>query len=209
MKIRELLKNIKGIFKPPKKRFYFGKLAYGTPYFYPINFSSSIISIRKLKLNTEEEYLKLNKERPWLKERNLYTNLPLSRRSKNWIVKFSKYHFWIEIGFPIMIKHVKLGWKWKFDSIRYECSPSFQIYFFNWQFVIIWEAPDGNSDLYYEMILWWLNGSNKDLQKAIKTWGWTNYETKKSTWNDDYLEVSSNIRKQRKIKIEKLNNYGE
>jgi len=53
MKTKELLKNIQGVFKPPVKKYYFGKLRHGTPYFYPMHFNSNIISIRRLKLNTD------------------------------------------------------------------------------------------------------------------------------------------------------------
>ena len=49
MKIRKLLKEIKGVFIPPKKKYYFGKLAFGNPYFYPWNFNKSILTIRKNK----------------------------------------------------------------------------------------------------------------------------------------------------------------
>ena len=49
MKLSELLKEIKGVFIPPKKSYYLGKLKHGTPYFYPMGFVSTIIYIRKLK----------------------------------------------------------------------------------------------------------------------------------------------------------------
>jgi len=39
MKNKELINSIKGVFVSPKKNFYIGKLMYGTPYFYPINFN--------------------------------------------------------------------------------------------------------------------------------------------------------------------------
>jgi hypothetical protein len=125
MKTKQLLQEIKGVFKPPKKRYYFGKLQHGSPY---------------------------------------YTPTP-----------------------KVCMEHVGLGWKDKYFVPIMEWAPQFHIRFFNLQFVIWWEAPDGNSDLYYEMILWWLNYSNKDIVKAEKTWGWTDYNTKKSTWNKDYL----------------------
>lgn len=190
MKIRDLLKEIKGVFKPPKKRYYFGKLAYGTPYFYPINFSSTIIEIRKLKLRPKEEYIERTEaspNRPWRDAHNKFSNLPMVQRNKHWIKNILGNYYWIEVGWPIMIHQVQLGWKWKFDFIRFEWSPSFQIYFFKWQFCVIWEAPDGDNDTYYEQILWWLKSAKKDIVEARKTWGWTNYETKESTWKNDYL----------------------
>jgi hypothetical protein len=192
MKIKELLKEIKGVFKPPKKSYYFGKLYYGTPYMYPINFCSTIIKVRKLKLKSNEEIL--NELKKWIKPSKYqinnakFSNLPMVRRNKEWIKKIFGNYYLIQIGYPIMFKQVELGWKWKYSSLRYEWSPSFQIYFFNWQFCIFWNAPDGNNDLYYEQILWWLEGSKKNLEKAKETWEWKSFKTKKSTWNDNYLE---------------------
>lgn len=189
MKIKQLLKKIKGIFKPPIKKYYFGKIRFGTPYFEPINFNSNIISIRKLKLYTQDEYNEYIKDKPWLEKDpdSKFSNLPMIRRSKEWIVKIFGSYYWVQIGYPIMIRWVDLGYKWKYDSIRYEWFPSFQIYFFKWQFCISWEAPDGDNDLYYEMILWYLNEENRDIKEAERTWGWIDYNTKISTWNKNYL----------------------
>jgi len=141
MNIRELKKEIKGIFIPPKKVYYYGKIKYGTPYFWPINFSNSVIKIRKLELNTKETPATSK-----FRKHKKFNNVPMIRRTKYWIVKlFSKYYY-IEIGWPIKMKKTNLGWKDKWDSPRYEWPPSFQIFFFNWQFCIWWIAPDENND---------------------------------------------------------------
>jgi hypothetical protein len=185
MKTSKLFKEIKNVFKLPKKTYYLGMLKYGTPYFYPINFNSHIINIRKLKLTPQEELDKITNE--YEKKNKRFSNLPLVRRSKYWITQIFGTYYFIEIGWPIAIKNIQLGWKDKFKSPRFEWGPSFQIYFFNWQFCIRWESPDGDDDTYYEMILWYLNYCNKDLNKAEKTWGWADYKTKLSTWNNNYL----------------------
>ena len=192
MKLRKLLKEIKGVFKPPKKQYYFGRLAFGTPYFYPWKFSSTIINIWKLKLRTDEE--NWNELKKWLKPSEYqinnakFSNLPMVRRNKEWIKKIFGNYYLIQIGYPIAINQVGLGWKYKYDSIRYEWSPQFHIFFFKWQFCIFWNAPDGDDDKYYEMILHWLYKANRDINQAKETWGWIDVQTKKSTWNDDYLE---------------------
>jgi hypothetical protein len=90
-------------------------------------------------------------------------------------------------GWPIMIVKYDLGWKDKYETPRFEWSPSFQIWFFKWQFCIWWIAPTKDSDNYWEMVLWYLNYSNKDINKARDTWGWTDYNTKLSTWNENCL----------------------
>lgn len=189
MKLSHIKKEIKGVFKLPKKRYYLGKIRYGCPYFYPINFSPTIISVRKLKLRNDEESKEYIKKYPHLANNpdNKFSNLPMVRRAKDWIGQIFGNYYWIQIGCPIAIKSIELGWKWKYDFVRHEWNPSFQIYFFSWQFCIFWEAPDGRDDEYYEMILWYLKGCNKDIIKAEETWVWIDHDTKLSTWNKDYL----------------------
>jgi hypothetical protein len=193
MERKELLKSIKGVFKLPEKVYYLGKLRHGSPYFYPMNFLSTIISIRRLKLRDKVEYEQLIKDKPWIKEKATYSNFPMVGRSKNWIIKLLKYHFYIQIGWPFAIRNYSLGWKDKFDTPRFEWSPSFQILLFNLQFCIWWNAPIigdekyPDNDKYYEMVLWYLHYAEKDIKKAEETWHWTNYETKKSTWDSKYL----------------------
>ena len=51
MELKKLLKDIKGVFKSPKKRFYLGKIVFGCPYFNPSRFLSSIISSNSFILN--------------------------------------------------------------------------------------------------------------------------------------------------------------
>ena len=144
----KIFKEIEGVFKQPIKSYYFGRLAFGTPYFYPRNFSSSILNVRKLKLISEEE---LNKITDGYKRRTKkFSNLPMCRRSKDWILKIGNSYFWFEIGWPIKVIKYGLGWKDKYDTPRFEWQPSFQIYFFKWQFCIFWNAPDDDNDLYYE-----------------------------------------------------------
>lgn len=189
MKTRQLLKEIKGIFKPPIKEYYIGKWAYGTPYFYPRNFHETIISVRKLKLKPQEQKDKYAERYPHLKDKdvNKFSNLPMVRRRKEKIIKLFNNYYFIQWGWPISIKWIQLGWKWKYESLRFEWVPSFQINFFKYQFCIFWKSPDGDDENYYEQILWWLKGSDKDLKKAEETWGWTDMKTGKSTWNKDYL----------------------
>lgn len=159
MKIKEIIKNIKGVFKLPIKKYYVGKLLYGTPYFYPWNFNKTILTIRK--------------ERPRF------------LRCKY----FKLFDYEISYGWPIKIVKYDLGWKDKFGSPRFEWNPAFQIFFFNWQFCMWWASPVDNEDTYWEMVLWYLFYSDKDINKAKSTWGWRDYHTKESTWKDEYLDL--------------------
>lgn len=194
MIIKEIIKNIKGVFKLPVKTYYLGKIRYYTPYFEPSNFNSKILFIRKLKLKSPENLEEYLKKYPHFKKDMksvMFENLPLVRRNKNWTFKIFNTWWHIQIGWPIAISKSGLGWKDKFDSPRHEWNPFWQFWFFKWQFVINWNAPNDNNfdynDKYWEMILWYLKYSDKDIKKAEETWPWVNYNTKKSTWNKDYL----------------------
>lgn len=189
MNKKELLKEIKGVFKPPKNEYYLGKLKFGTPYFYPINFERYILSFRVLKERSKEELKKYEEKFPYLKnsDQSKFSNLPMVRRNKNFIFKLFKKHIYVSMGFPVYVERTDLGWKYKYESVRFEWLPSFQIFFFNWQFCSWLIALDNNSDLYYEMILHYLKNSNKDIKKAKDTWGWVDFKSKESTWNNEYL----------------------
>lgn len=165
MTVKEIKKEIKGVFKFPKKSYYFGKIIYGTPYFTPWYFNSTILTIAKEK----PKYLRCK--------------------------YFKLFNYEIAYGWPIYIYKNELGWKDKFHSPRFEWCPAFYIFFFNWQFVIRWNAPDKDDDRYYEMILRYVKYSNKDIKKAEQTWDWIDSNTGKSTWNKDYLIDNSDPKK--------------
>jgi len=186
----KLLKEIKGVFKPPVKKYYIGKIVHGTPYFNPWNFVPTIIKCRKLKLKTQEKITEYEERYPHLVKYNKtyrFSNMPMVRRSKDWVFELFNNYYWLQIGWPIRITWHGLGWKDKYETPRYEWAPAFYIFFFNWQFCIHWVAPDGDNNQYYEQILWWRNYSDKDIVKAQTSWGWTDMKTKLSTWNKDYI----------------------
>lgn len=170
MTSKKLLSEIEGVFKKPKKVYYFGKEKYGTPYFWPWNYIPTIIKIR------------VNKEKPYIR----VTNKPLS-------INLFGNRIDVYYGTPISIKTVHWGWKDKYQTPRHEWTPSFNIYFFglqyHWHLVspTIESDDEFGSDLYWEMILWWLFYCDKDLDKAEEDWGWVLGDSKESTWNGEYL----------------------
>lgn len=154
-------------FKKPKKKYYFGKIIHGCPYFMPINFDRNIVTIRKIKGPADA---------------------PMVRRSKDWIIELFNRYYWIQIGWPIYFKNLSLGWKDKYDTPRYEWCPAYYLYFFRWQFCIFWTSPTGErTDLYYEQMLWCEHYCDGDIDKAKDTWPWINSETKISTWDNNFL----------------------
>ena len=195
MKFKELNKEIKGVFKPAEMTTYFGKLKHGSPYFYPRNYNPTIISVRKLKLHTDKEVEEKNVKYPYNKNKpgHKFSNYPMVRRKKNWIKKIFGNYYYIALGSPISIKSNTLGWKDKYNSPRFEWMPGFYIYFFGLQYCAWMRAPRigdeeyVNNDKYYEMVLWYLHYSDKDIKKAEETWGWVDSNTKKSTWEKKNL----------------------
>jgi hypothetical protein len=195
MNILQTFKEIKkSPFKLPTWTQYIGKSQYGTPYFWPINFCSTIISIRRLKLRSEEDYQKrIEQRKPYIvsegyKKEIRYLNLPMARRTKNWIINVFGQEFYIELGSPIAIDSTQLGWKHKYDTPRFEWAPSFKIFFFKWQYCIWLNSPGDARDEYWEMLLWYLYYADKDIKKAEQTWPWVNSKIKESTWNKSLLK---------------------
>ncbi len=157
MKVSEIKKQIKGVFKLPVKAYYFGKVYHGSPYFYPWRYNSTILTIRK--------------ERPQFS------------RCKY----FKLFGYEISYGWPVAFVSYELGWKDKYDSPRFEWDPCTQILFFGLQFCMWDIAPVKDCDCYWEMVLWYLKYSDSDIKKAEETWGWKDYTTKLSTWNKECL----------------------
>ena len=136
----KFLKVLNSPFKPFKLKWYFGKVAIGTPYFLPrkwVNLTEkeieekAIIQYNKIK----EEF----KEKVTLEQYKQYY-----RGTKKAIPK--------KIGFDF----VGLGWKikWTDTDYRFEWSPLISFVFFKWQIAIIVKVPEEHpyweSWLYYE-----------------------------------------------------------
>ena len=68
------INDFKGVFVPPVKKYYLGKLVYGTPYFWPIGFNKNIISIRRLIPKTQAELEKEILDYPHYYKREKFKN---------------------------------------------------------------------------------------------------------------------------------------
>jgi hypothetical protein len=154
--------------KQPKNKYYLGKIIHGCPYFMPRNFDRNIVTIRRIKDPA---------------------SAPMVRRSKNWIVELFSRYYWIQVGWPIYFKKLKLGWKDKYDTPRYEWCPGFYIFFFRWQFCIFKVSPVGDISQYYEQKIWLEKYCDGDYDKAKSTWPWVDGQTKESTWDDKFFEI--------------------
>lgn len=155
--INQLKRDIKGVFKPMKRVVYFGKAIYGCPYFFPWAYENFILAFRKTKRYTQ---------------RTQY---------------FELFGYFIYYGWPIAFVVNSLGWKDKFGTPRFEWCPAFHLYFFGLQLRIHWCAPDDDNDKYFEMVQWYRNYCDKDINKAKDDWGWVDMDTKESTWKNEYI----------------------
>lgn len=172
-------------FKAPKLKWYCGKVALGTPYFFPRKWVKATPALAiKAAVQKSRDARQWNKNNPTYprKEkpfRELYDE------SLNRLHAVPK-----KIGFDF----VPLGWKTKYDSYRFEWSPRISFVFFKWQIAVTFVAP--HQDHYWESWLYytretdkWDNISNRIAQcrvKAPQTWTRYNGDEKETT---DYYNL--------------------
>lgn len=146
------LKALNSPFKPFKLKWYIGKVAVGTPYFYPRKWvkvsreeasKTAMKRVEKLKLITTNQIIP-----------NFDSFLREELRKSKVVPKL--------IGFDF----VALGWKtkWTDTDYRFEYSPLISFVFFKWQIAVVFLAPEPShyweSWLYYEF--------NTDKSKSQK-----------------------------------------
>lgn len=156
-------------FKPFKLKWYCGKTAIGTPYFYP----------RKWRNYTEKEAIAAAVE--------AYVNPKLIKQSYDyWLKSYRKYQKAIpkKIGFDF----IGLGWKTKWTNIdyRFEWSPRISFVFFGYQIAVLFIAPHENQ--YWESWLYYERDTDKSKSKKERieqcklefsqTWTTYNKDTK-------------------------------
>jgi len=142
-------------FKPPKLKWYCGKIAIGTPYFFPRKWVKATperahqATLEHIK-NTEE----FNKRNP-----------EYARNIKPYDEIFAdkmKYSYAVpkKIGFDI----VRLGWKTKYDSYRHEWNPIISFVFFKWQIALMF-IPEHDMH-YWEAWLYYTRETDKSAPIA-------------------------------------------
>jgi hypothetical protein len=171
-KLRGVFKNYKKYEHPnfvkPKITFYFGLAQNGTPYFYPRNWVSTVIKISSTK--------------PFA-DGNVRRFKQYSRAWKTFRFAFLNRWWCIQIGTPIVLERLELGWKEKYGTPRFEWSPSIQLYFFMFEFSMFLKIEER----YWEQLLWVKYFCDGDVNKGRESWKWVDWETKQSTWNDRYI----------------------
>jgi len=159
MKDFKYLKAYFSPFKPLKPRFYIGKTAIGTPYFYPRKW---VDATPKLAI---EEALKAIKRVEDFNERNK------ANKYSHPVLTFEKaYEHAMQCRFPVDKKigfdFVELGWKtkWTAKDIRFEWAPIWSFVFFGYQIAITWNAPE--QDHYWESWIYYEYYTDKTKSKA-------------------------------------------
>ncbi len=145
-------------FKAPKLKFYCGKIAIGTPYFYPrkwVKGTPKLIHDAVLKhIEKEKRYNELNPNHA--RTIKSYDELYEERKSYSYAVTK-------KIGFDF----VSLGWKtkWRSNDYRFEWSPMISFVFFKWQIAVTFVAP--HLDHYWESWLYYTR-ETKYIAKTTK-----------------------------------------
>lgn len=96
--------------------------------------------------------------------------------------------FWFTTPKPIQIISRDLIWKDKYSTPRFEGSPYIWIHLF-WLNLYCYWIPKINEkyyDDYWEQVLWYIYYNKENINKAKKTWPWTDCRTGLSTWKDVY-----------------------
>ena len=147
----EFLKVYNSPFKTIMPKLYIGKVAVGTPYFFPRNWVK--LTEKEIEEKALEKYNKLDqfqKDKVTLEQYKQYY-----RGTKKAIPK--------KIGFDF----VGLGWKikWSSTDYRFEWSPLISFVFFKWQIALIF-APKEDENHYWEC--WLAYSRDTDKTKSTK-----------------------------------------
>jgi hypothetical protein len=139
-------------FKPLKLKFYCGKIALGTPYFFPRKWVKATPERAHQAtldyIKSTEEFNKRNPE--YTRSIRPYDEIFASKMNYSYAVPK-------KIGFDF----VKLGWKtkWSDTDFRFEWAPIWSFVFFKWQIAIIFKAPEQNH--YWECWLYYTHATDK------------------------------------------------
>jgi hypothetical protein len=120
---------------------------------------------------------------------------------------YNDYHNENHCILSLVIKDV--GYKWKYDDIRFESEPIISLTLFNkWRFVWELNAPIEDDYMYWEMLLEYLYIYNENIEETKLNFGWKKHKKDnngnnivdengnyiwESAWNDDILNEYGKI----------------
>ena len=139
-------------FKAPKPKWYCGKIALGTPYFFPRKWVKATPErAHQATLDSIKSTEEFNKRNPeYTRSIRPYDEIFASKMNYSYAVPK-------KIGFDF----VSLGWKtkWRSDDYRFEWSPIISFVFFKWQIAVTFVAPHANH--YWESWLYYTRETDK------------------------------------------------
>jgi hypothetical protein len=142
----DFLKAYASPFKPLKLKFYCGKIALGTPYFFPRKWVKPTP-----KMAVDAAMKEITRRKDW-------NNSNADSKFKHTIPSFGEmYDEMLNRSFAVNKKigfdFVSLGWKTKYEDYRFEWSPRISFVFFKWQIAVTFVAP--HLDHYWESWLYY------------------------------------------------------
>ena len=160
---------------------YFGKISRGTPHFLPRKW-------KRMNQKDCEEALQRDIAEAVKYKRPIHLN-------RDWTY-YKKHLKAVPIKY-FGINFTSLGWKTKYEDIRFEWPPSLSIVLFGKQFMLWWIVfKDKNlqDDVYWEAWLWYLNRTDKNLsteERLIQvfeqyTCTWTTHLANGDIYTTDY-----------------------
>jgi len=168
-------------FKAPKPKWYCGKIALGTPYFFPrkrVKATPERAHQATLDcIKSTEEFNKRNPE--YTRSIKPYDEIFASKMQYSYAVPK-------KIGFDF----VPLGWKTKYDSYRHEWNPMISFVFFKWQIAVTFVAPHDMH--YWESWLYYTRETKGDtaeriaLCRQLAPQTWTSHSEGKKETTDYY-----------------------
>ena len=146
------LKAFNSPFKRPKLKWYCGKIAIGTPYFYPRKW---------VNLTEQEIFNKAQESYNKLKIKDIKNVIPTIEHYKE-LYKGTQKAVPKKIGFDF----VSLGYKtkWTDTDYRYEYGPIFSFVFFGYQIALM--IGNKNPDNYWTSWLYYERNTDKTKSKA-------------------------------------------
>lgn len=154
-------------FKLPKIKWYFGKIAVGTPYFLPRK------SVKLTKEEIKENWDKLQEK---ISKAEINADIVIKQEKlKNWELYYKNERRNARKFKPIKyfgFNWVYLGWKTKWDEFRHEWNPGFSLVLFGKQLAAhIIPYPEERGALessYWEALLTYLYETDKNADKITR-----------------------------------------
>lgn len=157
MKKFNYLKILNSPFKPFKLKWYIGKAAVGTPYFFPRKWVKATPELaRKATLEYIEREESFNKLNP-----------NYARKIKPYDEMYQeKLRYQFPVPLKVGFSSCDLGYKtkWTSDDFRFEWSPVYTFVFFGYQIALTIQAPN-DADAYWEAWLYYELRTDKTKSK--------------------------------------------